>query len=129
MPAFSLAAHREVCLQSLELFVMILLLRVRRWELEPLRGPCNSYLTARKELGILLHLDHANIVPLLGICLHPTSLVLSLAPLGALNGLLKDYKRSGVRLSLKALQRIVLQVAQVRQTADVVSVVVISVSE
>ena len=61
----------------------------------------------------MLQLDHLNIVPLLGICLHPTSLVLSLAPLGALNGLLKDYKRSGVRLSLKALQRIVLQVAQV----------------
>ena len=63
-----------------------------------MKNACEAYLNARKELSILLALQHPNIVPLLGISLQPLCLVLSLAPLGALNDRLKEYRRAGARL-------------------------------
>ena len=75
-----------------------------------MKNACEAYLNARKELSILLALQHPNIVPLLGISLKPLCLVLSLAPLGALNDRLKEYRRAGARLAHHTLQRIIIQV-------------------
>ena len=75
-----------------------------------MKNACEAYLNARKELSILLALQHPNIVPLLGISLQPLCLVLSLAPLGALNDRLKEYRRAGARLAHHTLQRIIIQV-------------------
>jgi len=74
------------------------------------RYACKAYCTARQELAILLNLRHTNIVPLVGLCTEPLSLVLELAPLGALDTNLKNFRRSGAKLNLSAIQQIVLQV-------------------
>lgn len=74
------------------------------------RYACKAYCTARQELGILLTLRHSNIVPLVGLCTEPRALILELAPLGALDVHLKDYRRSGAKLSLSSIQQIVSQV-------------------
>ena len=49
-------------------------------------------------------------MPLVGMCTHPLSLVLELAPQGALDSVLKNYRRSGARLSVFTLQKIIIQV-------------------
>jgi len=46
----------------------------------------------RQELNILIHLKHPHIVPLVGICVNPLSIVLELAPVGALDQQLKHYR-------------------------------------
>ncbi len=75
-----------------------------------MKNACEAYLNARKELSILLSIHHRNIVPLLGISLQPLCLVLSLAPLGALNDQLREYRRAGARLANHTIQRIIIQV-------------------
>ena len=75
-----------------------------------MKNACEAYLNARKELTILLNLKHDNIVPLLGISLHPLCLILRLAPQGALDKKLQDYKRAGARLPPFAIRNIVIQV-------------------
>lgn len=75
-----------------------------------MKNACEAYLNARKELSILLVLKHPNIVPLLGISLYPLSLILSLAPLGALNEKLVEYHRAGARLTPTVLRSIIIQV-------------------
>ena len=50
-----------------------------RWSKDPLKHSCEAYLNVRKELSILLSLQHQHIVPLIGVSTHPLSLVLSLA--------------------------------------------------
>ena len=82
----------------------------QRWNKDPMKSACEAYLNARKELSILLSLNHPHIVPLLGITLHPLSLVLSLAPMGALNEQLKDYVRAGARLASWTISAIIKQV-------------------
>lgn len=83
-----------------------------KWQRDPLQYACKAYCTARQELNILLSLRHPHIVPLVGVCTQPLALVLHLATQGALDGLLRNYRRSGARLELFALQKIVLQVAK-----------------
>ncbi len=64
----------------------------------------------RQELNILIHLKHPHIVPLVGICVNPLSIVLELAPMGALDQQLKHYRRSGDKLPSKVVQLVILQV-------------------
>lgn len=83
-----------------------------KWERDPLQYACKAYCIARQELNILLSLRHPNIVPLIGVCPHPLSLVLQLAPLGALDLIIKDYRRSGVQINPYVIQKILLQIAK-----------------
>ena len=83
-----------------------------KWDRDPLQYACKAYCTARQELNILLTLRHANIVPLVGIVISPLALVLDLAPEGALDNVLKNYRRSGAKLDPYTLQAIILQVAK-----------------
>ena len=83
---------------------------LKKWERDPMKSTCEAYLNARKELSILLTLKHPNIVPLVGVCLKPLCLLLELAPLGALNEIIKEYRRAGARLSFVTLQKIINQV-------------------
>ncbi|KMQ95071.1 leucine-rich repeat serine threonine-protein kinase 1-like protein [Lasius niger] len=83
-----------------------------KWDRDPLQYACKAYCMARQELNILLTLRHANIVPLIGIVVSPLALVLDLAPQGALDGVLKNYRRSGAKLDPYTLQAIILQVAK-----------------
>lgn len=83
-----------------------------KWDRDPLQYACKAYCTARQELNILLTLKHPNIVPLVGIVVSPLSLVLGLAPEGALDSVLRHYRRSGAKLDPFTLQAIVLQVAK-----------------
>lgn len=83
-----------------------------KWERDPLQYACKAYCTARQELNILLTLKHPNIVPLIGIVISPLALVLDLAPEGALDNVLKNYRRSGAKLDPFTLQAIILQVAK-----------------
>ena len=63
-----------------------------KWDRDPLQYACKAYCTARQELNILIHLKHSHIVPLVGICSNPLSIVLELAPMGALDQKLKHYR-------------------------------------
>lgn len=83
-----------------------------KWDRDPLQYCSKAYCTARQELNILLQLNHTNIVPLLGVCLKPLALILKLAPLGALDLILKDYRRSGLQLEFNVLQLTILQIAR-----------------
>ena len=83
-----------------------------KWERDPLQYASKAYTTARQELSILIHLKHPHIVPLVGICSNPLSIVLELAPAGALDARLRHYKRSGAQLGPKTVQLVVLQVAR-----------------
>ncbi|XP_063987510.1 leucine-rich repeat serine/threonine-protein kinase 1 [Diachasmimorpha longicaudata] len=83
-----------------------------KWDRDPLQYACKAYCTARQELNILLTLRHTNIVPLIGIVISPLALVLDLAPEGALDNVLKNYRRSGAKLDPHTLQSIILQVAK-----------------
>ena len=60
----------------------------------------------------MIHLKHPHIVPLIGICVNPLSIVLELAPMGALDQQLKHYRRSGDKLQAKVVQLIILQIAR-----------------
>uniref|UniRef100_T1K991 non-specific serine/threonine protein kinase n=1 Tax=Tetranychus urticae TaxID=32264 RepID=T1K991_TETUR len=83
-----------------------------KWDRDPLQYACKAYCIARQELNILLTLRHPNIVPLVGVCPHPLALVLRLAPQGALDLIIKDYRRSGVQLNSFVIQKIILQIAK-----------------
>ncbi|XP_033120529.1 leucine-rich repeat serine/threonine-protein kinase 1-like isoform X2 [Anneissia japonica] len=82
-----------------------------KWHRDPLRNSCEAYHTARKELSIIMTLDHSHIVPLLGFCRQPMCLILELAPHGALDARLEDYKRVGARLTSPVIQQIIVQVS------------------
>lgn len=83
-----------------------------KWERDPLQHACKAYCTARQELAVLLTLKHPNIVPLIGVCTQPLALVLDLAPKGALDIMLRHYRRSGARIGPYCFQALVLQAAR-----------------
>lgn len=83
-----------------------------KWDRDPLQYSCKAYCTARQELNILLILRHPNIVPLIGVCTRPLALVLDLAPQGALDAALRNYRRCGDKITPECLQEIILQVAK-----------------
>ncbi|XP_015840648.1 leucine-rich repeat serine/threonine-protein kinase 1 isoform X3 [Tribolium castaneum] len=83
-----------------------------KWDRDPLQYACKAYCTARQELNILLSLRHPNIVPFVGVCTSPLAIVLDLAPQGALDLVLRHYRRSGAKVGPYTLQAIILQVAK-----------------
>ncbi|XP_063703322.1 leucine-rich repeat serine/threonine-protein kinase 1 isoform X2 [Culicoides brevitarsis] len=83
-----------------------------KWERDPLQHACKAYCTARQELAVLVTLKHPNIVPLIGVCTQPLALVLDLAPKGALDVVLRHYRRSGARIGPYCFQALVLQAAR-----------------
>lgn len=83
-----------------------------KWDRDPLQHSCKAYCTARQELAVLLTLKHPNIVPLVGICIKPLALVLDLAPMGGLDSILRQYRRSGAHIGPHAFQILVLQAAR-----------------
>lgn len=66
--------------------------------------------TVRQEMSILLPLRHQNIVSLLGFCLNPFCMILEFAPQGALDRILANYRRAGVRLNAYVTQKCIVQV-------------------
>lgn len=83
-----------------------------KWQRDPLQNACRAYCTCRQELNVLASLQHAHITALLGVCPRPLALIVELAPLGALNHLLSNYRRSGARLHLSVIQDTASQVAK-----------------
>ncbi|XP_059217831.1 leucine-rich repeat serine/threonine-protein kinase 1 isoform X2 [Stomoxys calcitrans] len=83
-----------------------------KWDRDPLQHACKAYCTARQELAVLLTLKHPNIVPLVGICIKPLALVLELAPMGGLDSILRQHRRSGAHIGPHTFQILVLQAAR-----------------
>lgn len=83
-----------------------------KWERDPMQHSCKAYCDARREISILLSLRHPHIVPLIGVCTKPLALILQLAPLGALDVLVKEYRRSGAQMDALVIQKILLQVSR-----------------
>ncbi|KHN76855.1 Leucine-rich repeat serine/threonine-protein kinase 1 [Toxocara canis] len=83
-----------------------------KWQRDPLQNACRAYCTCRQELNVLASLQHNHITSLLGVCPRPLALIVELAPLGALNHLLSNYRRSGARLHLSVIQDTASQVAK-----------------
>ncbi|OQR69916.1 leucine-rich repeat serine/threonine-protein kinase 1-like, partial [Tropilaelaps mercedesae] len=83
-----------------------------KWARDPLQYAAKAYYTARQELLVLQALTHSCIVPLIGVCPRPLALVLALAPRGALDAILREYRRCGVRVEAFALRATALQVAR-----------------
>jgi len=86
-------------------------LEYHKWNKDPLKHSCDSYLNARKEIGILLSLHHEHIVSLVALCVDPLALVLHLAPQGSLSDRLKDYSRAGDRLKTPVIRDVIVQVS------------------
>ncbi|XP_059175790.1 leucine-rich repeat serine/threonine-protein kinase 1-like isoform X2 [Physella acuta] len=76
-----------------------------------LEKACSAYLTARQEVSILSQLEHPHIVPLMALCLKPLSLVLTLAPQGALDTRLKLMHKHGECFPFFVIREIVIQVS------------------
>ena len=83
-----------------------------KWERDPMQYSCKAYCTARQELNILLNLKHPNIVPFVGMCTKPLAIILQLAPMGSLDHIIKNYRRSGTQFDILVLQKIILQIAK-----------------
>ncbi|CAG9138598.1 unnamed protein product [Plutella xylostella] len=83
-----------------------------RWERDPASGACRAYCALRQELGVLRALRHAGVVPLRAVCAAPLALLTPLAPMGALDGVLLQYRSVGSRVGARAGRRLVLQVAR-----------------
>ena len=76
-----------------------------------MRAACKAYITCRQELSILMTAgSHPNIVPLVGLCKCPLSLLLHYAPMGSLESILKEYKRTNTQLGLDIYQKLIVQV-------------------
>lgn len=76
-----------------------------------MRAAAKAYITCRQELSVLLtNGSHPNIVPFAGLCIRPLSLMLHYAPMGSLESILKEYKRTNTQLGLTIYQKLVIQV-------------------
>ncbi|KAL3877512.1 hypothetical protein ACJMK2_035210 [Sinanodonta woodiana] len=76
-----------------------------------LETACTAYLTARQEVSILQTIKHPHIVALLGLSKSPLSLLLSLAPMGALGSILHNLHRDGLRLPVFVIKQVIIQVS------------------
>lgn len=66
--------------------------------------------TVRQELAILISMNHVNVISFVGVCITPFSMVLELAPMGALDDRYKDYYRVGKKLNPYVIQKSLQQV-------------------
>ncbi|CAF3176855.1 unnamed protein product [Rotaria sp. Silwood2] len=84
----------------------------KEWTRNPMRAASKAYITCRQELSVLLTTgSHPNIVPLAGLCIRPLSLMLHYAPMGSLESILKEYKRTNTQLGLTIYQKLIIQIA------------------
>lgn len=90
---------------------MFVQLEKKLWDAEPMRYSVEAYLNMRKELTILLALSHPHIVDLVGLSVHPLSLVLDLAPQGNLSTMLEHYHSMGDQLAPQVVSTVVRQVS------------------
>lgn len=85
---------------------------VARWEREPAGAACRAYCALRQELCILSQLRHAHVVPLVAVCGAPLALLLALAPRGALDAALREYRCRGAAVGVRCARALMLQVAR-----------------
>ncbi|KPJ18810.1 Leucine-rich repeat serine/threonine-protein kinase 1 [Papilio machaon] len=71
-----------------------------------------SALQAYKELSIVARLRHPHVLPLLAACPAPLALLLALAPRGALDAALREYRGCGRRLPPRLVRALALQLAR-----------------
>lgn len=81
-----------------------------KWENDTLENAARSYCTARQELNMLLGIKHPHITSLFGFSVFPTTLIVELAPYGALNSILAKYRKYNTRLHMNVLQQTCVQV-------------------
>lgn len=76
-----------------------------------MRAASKAHITCRQEISVLLTTgSHPNIVPFVGLCTRPLSIILHYAPMGSLESILKEYKRTNTQLSLAIYQKLIIQV-------------------
>ncbi|ULU13405.1 hypothetical protein L3Y34_016124 [Caenorhabditis briggsae] len=83
-----------------------------KWKRDSMEFACRAYCTSRQELSLLSRMKHPNVIGLVGVCTFPLSLVVELAPLGALNQLLGSHRKAGTKLSLGVIKESAVQVAR-----------------
>ncbi|XP_045540793.1 leucine-rich repeat serine/threonine-protein kinase 1 [Papilio machaon] len=83
-----------------------------RWERSPLAAACRAYCGLRQELSIVARLRHPHVLPLLAACPAPLALLLALAPRGALDAALREYRGCGRRLPPRLVRALALQLAR-----------------
>ena len=81
-----------------------------KWFRAPAQSACRAYVAARGEVRVLYWVSHPNIVPFVGLCQSPLSIVMPRAPKGALDAVLSDYRRCGDKISSETLRACILQV-------------------
>lgn len=81
-----------------------------KWFRSPAQSACRAYIAARGEVRVLYWVSHPNIVPFLGLCQSPLSIVMPKAPRGALDVVLSDFKRSGGKVQEDTMRMCILQV-------------------
>lgn len=83
-----------------------------KWKRDPLQHACKAYCMARQELSVILMLKHPNIVQLVGVCVQPLAIVLEWAPRGALDHVIREFRRAGSRIGPYCFQQLVLQASR-----------------
>ncbi|KAF1770229.1 hypothetical protein GCK72_002047 [Caenorhabditis remanei] len=83
-----------------------------KWKRDSMEFACRAYCTSRQELSLLSRMKHPNVIGLVGVCTFPLSLVVELAPLGALNQLLASHRKAGTKLLLGVIKESAVQVAR-----------------
>jgi hypothetical protein len=81
-----------------------------KWYRSPAQSACRAYIAARGEVRVLYWVAHPNVVPFIGLCQSPLSIVMPRAPRGALDSILLDFKRSGDKVNEETARVSILQV-------------------
>ncbi|XP_026318245.1 leucine-rich repeat serine/threonine-protein kinase 1-like [Hyposmocoma kahamanoa] len=79
---------------------------------EPRAAACRAYCALRQELAVLRPLRHPHVAALLAVCAAPLALLLALAPQGALDAVLRQYRGCGARVGPRAARALALQTAR-----------------
>uniref|UniRef100_A0A1I7S218 Non-specific serine/threonine protein kinase n=1 Tax=Bursaphelenchus xylophilus TaxID=6326 RepID=A0A1I7S218_BURXY len=87
-------------------------LRVPSNQADRLESVAKFYYVARQELNMLCDLQHPHITLLVGFSRPPITLLMELAPHGALDQLLGKYRKSDVRLAPETLQLTCAQISK-----------------
>ncbi|CAL8114388.1 unnamed protein product [Orchesella dallaii] len=83
-----------------------------KWFRAPAQSACRAYIAARGEVRVLYWVAHTNIVPFVGLCQSPLSIIMPRAPKGALDTVLSDFRRSGDKVSHDTIRVAVLQIGK-----------------
>lgn len=81
-----------------------------KWFRSPAQSASRAYIAARGEVRVLYWVSHPNVVPFIGLCQSPLSIVMPRAPKGALDSVLSDFKRSGDKVNEETARVTILQV-------------------